>query len=119
METLVEDFRGAYNHHILREVLLPELPTPQVAAHVPTEIVHGLVEIGMKYCMLLEDKCDRVNLRRVKDAKLPNEGTIYQEERNALLFAESSILQLLCENMTKEKNSNQGFARACIISLVH
>ena len=62
MKTLSENFGGADDDHVLIEVFLPQLLTPEVAAHLSTEHVHRLVEIGLEDCMLLKDQGYRINL---------------------------------------------------------
>ena len=62
VQTLSENFGGTHNDHVICEMLLPFGFAPQVTTHIATEHIHRLIKVGFQDSMLLEDKCDGINL---------------------------------------------------------
>jgi hypothetical protein len=62
MKTLPENFCGAYDGHVLRDMPLPLLLIPQIDTHISTKYVHWLIKISHEDGMLLENQLHRIDL---------------------------------------------------------
>lgn len=61
-QALVENLACADNHHVLGEVIIPDLLVPKVWSHRTENVCHILVEIVLQHSRLLKHKSHAVSL---------------------------------------------------------